>query len=272
MLTISSGHSVDYLTRAVAEGRENYYSRAVAAGEPPGRWYGRGAESVGLVGEVDAAVMKEVYGRFADPRDPRFADPETRGQADRLGRAPYRYATPSEALAAALEREPDATPERVEELRLQAEKAARSAVAFLDVTFSVQKSVTVLHTAFEAQEVAARRAGDEERAAAWAAHREAVEEAIWAGNRAALDYLADQAGYARVGHHGPTGGRFVDAHDWTVASFFQHTSRTNDPQLHIHNAVLNRVPCADGKWRTLDSRAIHRWRGAAGALAERTME
>src|SRR5690606_10406640 len=106
----------------------------------------------------------------------------------------------------------------------------------------------------------------------WAAHRVAVEEAMWAGNRAALDYLADQAGYARVGHHGPTGGRFVDAHDWTVASFFQHTSRTDDPQLHIHNAVLNRVQCPDGKWRTLDSRGIHRWRGAAGALAERTME
>jgi hypothetical protein len=105
--------------------------------------------------------MKEVYGRFADPRDARFADPQKRELAERLGRPPYRYTTPAEALAAALEREPDATPERVEELRLLAEKSTRSAVAFLDVTFSVQKSVTVLHTAFEAQEVAARRAGDQ---------------------------------------------------------------------------------------------------------------
>ena len=35
MLTISSGHSADYLLNAVATGRENYYTGAVAAGEPP---------------------------------------------------------------------------------------------------------------------------------------------------------------------------------------------------------------------------------------------
>ena len=44
-------------------------------------------------------------------------------------------------------------------------------MAFFDVTFNVQKSVTLLHTAFEAQEVAARTAGDEETAQAWAAFR-----------------------------------------------------------------------------------------------------
>src|SRR5690606_40126970 len=120
-------------------------------------------------------------------------------------------------------------------------KRARRNVAFLDATFSVQKSVTVLHTAFEAQEVRARNAGDEEAAAAWAAHRQAVEDAIWAGNRAAIDYLAEHAGYSRVGHHGGAAGRYTDAHDWTVASFFQHDNRDHDPQLHIHNAILNRV-------------------------------
>ena len=53
MLSISSGHSADYLTGAVAAGRENYYTGAVAAGEPPGRWYGKGAEALGLAGLVD---------------------------------------------------------------------------------------------------------------------------------------------------------------------------------------------------------------------------
>jgi hypothetical protein len=45
------------------------------------------------------------------------------------------------------------------------------------------------------------------------------------------------------------------------------------PQLHVHNPVLNRVPCdIDGKWRALDSRAIHVARpAAAAALAERVM-
>ncbi|MQA11729.1 MAG: AAA family ATPase, partial [Pseudonocardiaceae bacterium] len=145
-------------------------------------------------------------------------------------------------------------------------------VAFLDATFSVQKSVTVLHTAFEAQEVQARTAGDETTAEAWAAHRRAVENAIWAGNNAALDYMAEHAGYSRVGHHGGAAGRYTDAHDWTVASFFQHDNRDHDPQLHIHNAILNRVEGADGKWRTLDGRAVYAHRGAAAAVGERTLE
>ena len=48
MLSISSGHSASYLTDAVAAGRENYYTGAVTAGEPPGRWYGSGAALLGF--------------------------------------------------------------------------------------------------------------------------------------------------------------------------------------------------------------------------------
>ena len=167
MITVSSGHSVKYLTDAVAAGRENYYSRAVAAGEPPGRWYGAGAAKLGLHGQVDAEVMEALYTHLLDPRDARFADPMTREHADRLpGRKVYEFSSAEKAYLAALEREPDATPERREQLRLLAEKSTRQAVAFHDVTFSVQKSVTVLHTAFEAQEVAARPPGPQRRCAA----------------------------------------------------------------------------------------------------------
>jgi conjugative relaxase-like TrwC/TraI family protein len=272
VLTISSGHSASYLTGAVAAGRENYYTGAVAAGEPPGRWYGRGAEALGLSGLVDTQDMTALYEHFIDPRDPAFRDPSRWAEADTLGHAGRRYATEDELYAKALEREPDATGERRTELRLEAGKAVRRNVAFLDATFSVQKSVTVLHTAFEVQEVAARTARDDQSADAWAAHKEAVESAIWAGNQAALDYLAEHAGYSRIGHHGGAAGRFIDAHDFVVASFFQHDSRDHDPQLHIHNAILNRVQGSDDEWRTLDSRAIHKFRGAAAAVGERTME
>src|SRR5947207_3222499 len=79
-----------------------------------------------------------------------------------------------------------------------------------------------------------------------------------AGNQAGLDYLQKHAGYSRVGHHGGAAGRFIDAHKWTIASFFQHDSRNHDPQLHIHNTASNRVMCADGEWRTLDSKGIHK--------------
>ncbi|HEY3483368.1 MAG TPA: MobF family relaxase, partial [Streptomyces sp.] len=301
MLTLSNGYSVSYLTEEVAKGRENYYTDAVAAGEPPGRWYGGGAEKLGLTGLVDEQDMRAVFEQFVDPRDEAFRDPARWGEASTLGHTGRKYPTADKLYAAALDAEPGATAERREQLRLDANKAARKNVPFLDVTFSVQKSVTVLHAAFEAQQVQAERTAERlsgtldaavaagaspeelaefarqrddarETAASWRAHRDAVEDAIWAGNRAALDYLAEHAGYSRVGHHGGAAGRFIDAHDFVVASFFQHDSRNHDPQLHIHNPILNRVQGADGQWRTLDSKALHKFRGAAAAVGERTTE
>lgn len=307
MLSIQSGHSASYLTDQVATGRENYYTGAVAAGEPPGRWQGRGAAFLGLSGEVDAQDMKALYERFLDPRDPGFHDPNQWDEVATLGHAGRAYLTEDQIHAAALEREPGADPERRAVLRVEAGMKARKNVAFHDATFSVQKSITVLHTAFEAQAVQAQHgldaalaalAGAEQRAAAgaagasgaavhraeaavhrarlevesWSDYRQAVEDAIWSGNNAGLAYLSGKAGYTRIGHHGGHAGRWADAHDWVVASFFQHDSRDHDPQLHIHNAILNRVQGPDGEWRTLDSRAIRKYRGAAGAIAERAME
>jgi hypothetical protein len=56
-----------------------------------------------------------------------------------------------------------------------------------------------------------------------------------------MEYLQREAGYSRAGYHAKGSGRYVDAHEWVIASFAQHTSRDNDPQLHVHNAILNRV-------------------------------
>jgi conjugative relaxase-like TrwC/TraI family protein len=271
VLSIHPGHSVDYLTREVATGRENYYTGAVTEGEPPGRWYGAGAKLLGLSGLVDHQDMEALYEHFVDPRDANFRNRDAWTNASKLGHAGRAYKTAEELYAQYLDTEPYADAEWREQLRLLASKNERKNVAFYDVTFSVPKSVTVLHAAFEAQEVKVRTAGDAEGATAWAAHKQAVEDAIWAGNNAALDYLAEHAGYSRVGHHGGSAGRFTDAHDLTVASFFQHTSRTDDPQLHIHNATFARVQGNDGVWRTLDGRSLYLHRPAAGAVGERGM-
>ena len=83
MLTISPGHSVEYLTREVATGRENYYTGAVTEGEPPGRWYGAGAEALGLSGLVDHQDMHALYERFLDPRDERVPRPRAVGRGVR---------------------------------------------------------------------------------------------------------------------------------------------------------------------------------------------
>lgn len=95
---------------------------------------------------------------------------------------------------------------------------------------------------------------------------------MMAGAHAALAYLQEHAGYSRVGHHGGGSGRWIDAHECVVAQFFQHDSRERDPQWHIHQAILNRVLCADGVWRGLDGKAIDEHKAAAGAFAERVTE
>ncbi|WP_226353757.1 MobF family relaxase [Pseudonocardia sp. ICBG601] len=272
MLSLSTGHDTRYLTDAVAGGREGYYTGAVAAGEPAGRWYGAGVEALGLAGEVDATTMEALYSRLLDPRDPAARGRETWDEARPLARGHRAYRTADQVYDALVAGEPGAGPERRAELRAQADRSARQAVSFIDATFSAPKSVTVLAAAFERAANDARAAGDLEAAEAWATHQQAVEDAVMAGARASIDYLQDVAGYSRAGHHGGGAGRWVDAHGFVVAQFLQHDSRDRDPQLHVHQAILNRVRCADGTWRTLDSRGLHIARAAAGAIAERVME
>ncbi|MGH3910359.1 MAG: MobF family relaxase, partial [Pseudonocardiaceae bacterium] len=273
MLSVSTGYDVAYLTGPVAGGREGYYTGAVVdAGEPPGLWYGAGAETLGLTGEVDAELIEAVYSHLLDPRDPATHTRATWGEAEALATAHREYRSADEVYATLLEADPDAGPEQRAELRAQAERSARQAVSFLDVTFSAPKSVTVLGVAFEYMANQARAAGDLEAAQAWSAHHQAVEDAVLAGSRAAIDYLQDQAGYSRIGHHGGGAGRWIDAHQFVVAQFLQHDSRNRDPQLHVHGAILNRVLCTDGQWRTLDSQAIKTFRPAAAAVGERVAE
>src|SRR4051812_24786770 len=77
MLRVRKGYDVDYYLDATAEGvtaairgQDAYYTDAVAAGEPTGIWHGRGAQALGLVGEVDPEMMKALYTHGLDPRDP----------------------------------------------------------------------------------------------------------------------------------------------------------------------------------------------------------
>ncbi len=279
MLTISSGYDPGYLTHAVATGRENYYLSAVAEhGEPPGIWTGLGCPELGLpVGsEVDNKIMERLYSGFVDPRDPEHKAT--------LGRAPSAFAGNNDKVAALIaERvaaEPEASQERRDQIIMQATKEQRAAVYFFDATFSVPKSVSLLHASLQVRAQQARQAGRAEEAEEWAARAQTVWDAIMAGNQAMLEYLQREAGYSRAGYHSKGSGRFVDAHEWVIASFAQHTSRDNDPQLHVHNAILNRVlredPLASrlgdrNAWRTLDGAALYAAKPAAGAIAERTL-
>src|SRR4051812_16486315 len=272
MLSIKTGHDVGYLTKAVAQAREGYYTGAVATGEPPGLWWGAGAQALGLMGEVDADLMEAIYTHLLDPRDPAAHSRSTWGEAGSLAAGHRRYRTASEIYDGLIADEPTAGAERRAELLAQAERAARQAVSFIDLTFSAPKSVTVLAVAFERAANDAAAATDHQAAAAWSTHAKAVEDAVMAGATAALVYMQRNGGFSRVGHHGGGAGRWIDAPNFVVAQFLQHDSRDKDPQLHVHQAILNRILCSDGLWRSLGSRAIHTLRAAAGAIAERVME
>lgn len=131
-------------------------------------------------------------------------------------------------------------------------------VAAFDVTFSPSKSVSALFAAATNTDV-----------------REAVIEAHERAVSAGLEYLEDNAGHARAGK---AGVRRVETDGFVIARFRHRTARATgdrtvgDPQLHTHCAILNRLHCDDGRWRTLDSSAIYRHTHAAGALYGAVLE
>jgi conjugative relaxase-like TrwC/TraI family protein len=282
IITISPGHDASYPWRQIgtsAQARQAsqpstgyYLSPAEKGGEPVGRWHGRGLADLGFHdGQViDREVFERLYGQFLDPRD-------QTGQA-RVGGAPRRFRSAEEIYAVLCALEPEATGERRAQLMIEAKSQVRVPVMYFDVTFSVSKSITLLHASAMANAAKVAAEGDQEAIAYWELAAAEVWECVEAGNRAALEYLQREAGYTRSGYHGREAdgvrtGRWEDAHGFIVGSFAQHTSRDGDPQLHIHNLVLNRVMRErDGAYRTLDSQALYEHRGAAAAIATLVME
>jgi conjugative relaxase-like TrwC/TraI family protein len=280
MLTVGKGYDPLYLSKTVAPGAENYYLDAAHSyGEPPGFWSGPGAEELGLRAgsKVDAGVMEKLYGAFLDPRDPAFQNASAPQDAKaRLGRRPASYASFDSLLEAKLAAEPEASPERREQLRVEARKEERKALQFLDLTFSADKTVTLLHAGLLALAKEAEDAGDTERAERARRAAREVQDAVKEGAAVALEETRRLAGWARAGRHGKkvngqSTGRWISAGGWVVASFLQHTSRNGDPQMHVHQAVLNRQLCEDGVWRSLDGQAVFRVRAQASAVGERAV-
>ncbi|HUZ44446.1 MAG TPA: MobF family relaxase, partial [Acidimicrobiales bacterium] len=250
---IFAGSGWRYLAEQVSGGAEDYYSPDVARGEAPGRWSGSAAgPELGLSGVVSEEEMHRVFGLLLHPTQPQLlgrGPAVYRPLAERLETARQKHheragrdwiIREAEMLAAAesqerIEAERRAYDDRVAERWAEREAAMRRAgerrsVAGFDLTFSPPKSWSVLWAA-------ADRAGRE---TIWAAHH--------AGVAAALAYLQREAAWSRTGHDGI---RQVDTTGWVVASFDHRMSRTGDVQIHTHNAVLNRVRCADGQWRSL---------------------
>jgi conjugative relaxase-like TrwC/TraI family protein len=266
-VSVAKGYDKDYPWRQVGAGAEaqggGYYLSAVEAGEPAGRWWGAGAQALGLepgsvVGYKDHDLL------FGQRRAP---------DGTKLRRAPGTGAARAhEAYERLVAAEPGALPGRRRELRMEAQRSVRQSPLYYDVTVSPSKSISVFHASLGENMREAVARGDAKDAAYWRACIEGMDADILAANNAALDYMQREAGYVRPGAHaarvnGQEGGKWLEA-DLAVASWYQHTSRDMDPQLHVHNQVAHSARCREtGKWLAPDSHGFYDHARAASAVA-----
>ena len=271
VVTIAKGYDLGYIWKtqghAAERGTGGYYINAAQAGEPPGRWWGPGAQALGLT--PGQTVHRQPYDAVYRQTDPRTGV--------KLGRQLGRYPTFADHLARLQAAEPHATAERLIELEREAAQATRQPAASYDVTVSFSKSISVLHASLRENERCARLARDRQAAAYWAGREQAFQEVLHRANRAALEYAQAWAGITRTGYHGTRvdgrePGRFEPA-GLIVTSWLQGTSRDGDPQDHIHNQIARITRTfRDGKWRALDTMSVRAVLGALQAVAATAVE
>ena len=264
MATVAKGYDLDYAWRAVGEAYRGagYYLAAAEAGEPPGTWWGPGAERLGF------ATGQQVY---REPYNLVFG--ERKGLDGRkLGRAPANAGKAVEIYKGLVVAEPGADDHRRAELRIMAQRQARQSPLYFDLTTSWSKDISIFHASLGAAVQRARDAGDTRAEALAAGLLAEVDAILRDANDAALAYVQREAGYVRTGSHvarveGRESGQFREA-DLVVASWYQHTSRDGDMQLHTHNQIAHvAFTRHDGKWRAPDSTAYYEHARAAGQVA-----
>ena len=223
--------------RDAASALTRYY---LESGTPPGTWIGSGiaglSDDIFVGGAVSEEQLRRLMGYGQDP---------TTGE--QLGRPYRKFATANDRVQRRLTRLPeDLTPAElsVQTALIEAEEAGKptgAPVAGFDLTFSVPKSVSTLWAVADGgtQTLIAQ------------AHHAAIQDV--------LSLLERDVAMTRVGAKGPRGAVAQAEVRGVIAAAYDHyDSRSSDPQLHTHVVIANRVQGArDGKWRTLDSRALH---------------
>jgi ATP-dependent exoDNAse (exonuclease V) alpha subunit len=242
----------------------SYYT---ASGEPPGRWVGKGAESLGLDGEVDPDVIERLYQKGIGPGGEMLLQP----------RLPKPVQDREDATVAAFVAEhPFASAVEIAEVRANVRaKEAVKRVPYYDLTISAAKSVSVLHASLKLAAKRARDDGDQDAADALDGEADGIEADLVESARLAVEQLEREACYTRTGHHSATTGEWRDGNGLTGALFTHHISRDGDPALHVHAAIANlvqRADEADRKWRSLDGKQLYRMRLSVAAAADREME
>jgi hypothetical protein len=234
--TLSKGYDLDYIWKQVdptlAKDAAGYYVQATeTTGEPPGRWWGPGAQAIGL--EPGQVVEREPY-------DLLFGKHKA-SDGTLLGRPPGSGRKAADTYAGLLAAEPHATAERKRELRLEASQQARQSPLFFDLTLSLSKSISIFHASLGENARLAHEAGDAAGEEYWAGLVAEVDAMIYQAVGAGFTYFQREAGYTRTGSHskrvnGRETGQWHGA-DLVVAHWLQHTSRDGDMQSHVHQGV-----------------------------------
>jgi conjugative relaxase-like TrwC/TraI family protein len=238
---LSAGGGVTYLLRHTCCGDVEraaqmplsaYYT---ADGYPPGRWLGAGLDGLnrgaGVDGLVDEIGMRRLFGLGLDPVT----------QAP-LGKNWPLHKTPTERIAARIVALPADLPnaDRVAAIAvIDAEENRRRtpiAVSGFDLTLTVPKSVSVLWAL--ADPVTQTRIAT--------AHRDAVNQC--------LQLIEAHALFTRIGSQGVAQ---VPVRGAIAAAFDHWDTRTGDPNLHTHLVIANKVQGLDGRWRSIDAKALY---------------
>jgi TrwC relaxase/AAA domain len=266
-VTLHAGHDVAYFTSGQGSGgcagAMSYYT---AAGEPPGEWAGKGAAALGLAGQVDPGVTGRLYQQNTGPGGELLV---TRRRSKAAGDREQA------AVTAYLAAHPYASATELAEVRVAERGQDPPQVPYFDLTVSAAKSVSVLHASYRVSARQARDRGQDGQAAAFDARADELEDALMDSARQAVSWLDQHAAYTRTGHHSARTGEWRDGDGLVASLFLHHLSRDGDPQLHVHAAIWNRIQRADGaddKWRTLDSRSLHRQRLGVAPVADRILE
>ncbi|WP_345188800.1 MobF family relaxase [Microbacterium panaciterrae] len=250
---MSSGKGYEYLLKSVVVGdgdREmsspltRYYA---ASGCPPGTWVGTGLMSLDdgrapALTEGDTVTEEHLARLLGEGIHP--------VTGEKLGKRFPSLQPPRERIAARIAQldadlRGEGRAEAVQRIREEeVAKKPRTAVAGFDLTFSPPKSVSAIWGVADAGTQAL------------------IAQAHHAAMRDTIALLEDRVAATRVGAGGIAQIPIVGV----IATAFDHyDSRAADPQLHTHVVVSNKAQGEDRRWRTLDSRRLHK---AAVALSE----
>lgn len=224
-----------------------YYASGKSGFEPPGVWWGLGAEALGLTGDVEGASLAHLLAGKSPDGKTQLVKIQTKKKA---------FAPKIEVnliTAVKLDNGGQAKGEMPNEAAEQTgrsspknSKARVTHVPGIDISISSCKSLSAVW------------------ALADASLKKRIENIYLNGIKEGFSFLEQNSPLARTGKAGCD-----QQYAKLIVAIFRHsTARNNqDPQLHFHCVIPNMVKHLEGrKWSKLNTLEVHRWVRTLGPL------